>query len=25
VILDCLSGYCVHNAGHNHPHIAAEP
>ncbi len=24
VILDCLSGYCVHNAGHNHPHIVAE-
>jgi len=23
-ILDCLSGYCVHNAGHNHPHIVAE-
>ena len=20
-ILDCLSGYCVHNTGHNHPHI----
>ncbi len=20
-ILDYLSGYCVHNAGHNHPHI----
>jgi ornithine--oxo-acid transaminase len=20
-ILDFLSGYCVHNAGHNHPHI----
>lgn len=24
VILDCLSGYCVHNAGHNHPYIVAE-
>jgi ornithine--oxo-acid transaminase len=24
VILDCLSGYCVHNVGHNHPHIIAE-
>ncbi|HEX4021715.1 MAG TPA: aspartate aminotransferase family protein [Acidobacteriaceae bacterium] len=23
-ILDCLSGYCVHNAGHNHPHIVAN-
>jgi ornithine--oxo-acid transaminase len=23
-ILDCLSGYCVHNTGHNHPHIIAE-
>lgn len=23
-ILDCLSGYCVHNVGHNHPHIVAE-
>ena len=22
-ILDCLSGYCVHNAGHNHPRIVA--
>src|SRR3974377_898698 len=21
VILDYLSGYCVHNTGHNHPHI----
>src|SRR5258708_34152875 len=20
-ILDFLSGYCVHNTGHNHPHI----
>src|SRR5437588_7075680 len=20
-ILDFLSGYCVHNVGHNHPHI----
>jgi len=20
-ILDCLSGYCVHNTGHNHPYI----
>ncbi len=24
IVLDCLSGYCVHNAGHNHPHIIAE-
>ena len=24
VILDCLSGYCVHTAGHNHPLIVAE-
>ncbi|HEY4049898.1 MAG TPA: aspartate aminotransferase family protein [Acidobacteriaceae bacterium] len=24
VILDCLSGYCVHNTGHNHPHIVSE-
>ncbi len=23
-VLDCLSGYCVHNTGHNHPHIVAE-
>jgi ornithine--oxo-acid transaminase len=23
-ILDCLSGYCVHNAGHNHPYIVAQ-
>ncbi len=23
-ILDCLSGYCVHNVGHNHPYIVAE-
>lgn len=23
VILDFLSGYCVHNAGHNHPRIIA--
>lgn len=23
-ILDCLSGYCVHNVGHNHPSIVAE-
>jgi len=23
-ILDFLSGYCVYNAGHNHPHIADE-
>ncbi|WP_260706605.1 aspartate aminotransferase family protein [Edaphobacter flagellatus] len=23
-ILDCLSGYCVHNVGHNHPHVVAE-
>jgi ornithine--oxo-acid transaminase len=22
-ILDFLSGYCVHNAGHNHPHIVS--
>ena len=22
-ILDCLSGYSVHNTGHNHPHIVA--
>src|SRR5580692_8635650 len=22
-ILDFLSGYCVHNAGHNHPEIVA--
>ena len=22
-ILDFLSGYCVHNAGHNHPRIVA--
>jgi len=22
-ILDFLSGYCVHNTGHNHPHIVA--
>ena len=21
--LDCLSGYCVHNIGHNHPHALA--
>jgi ornithine--oxo-acid transaminase len=21
--LDCLSGYCVHNIGHNHPHVLA--
>lgn len=24
IILDCLSGYCVHNIGHNHPHVVAE-
>ena len=24
VILDFLSGYCVHNAGHNHPYIVEE-
>ncbi len=24
VILDCLSGYCVHNVGHNHPFVVAE-
>ncbi len=24
VILDCLSGYCVHNVGHNHPHVVAS-
>jgi ornithine--oxo-acid transaminase len=23
-ILDCLSGYCVHNAGHNHPYIITQ-
>ncbi len=23
-ILDYLSGYCVHNAGHNHPYIVRE-
>jgi ornithine--oxo-acid transaminase len=23
-ILDCLSGYCVHNAGHNHPYIVTQ-
>ncbi len=23
-IMDFLSGYCVHNTGHNHPHIVAE-
>ena len=23
-ILDFLSGYCVHNTGHNHPHIVQE-
>ena len=23
-ILDFLSGYCVHNAGHNHPHIVQQ-
>jgi ornithine--oxo-acid transaminase len=23
-ILDCLSGYCVHNVGHNHPFVVAE-
>lgn len=23
-ILDFLSGYCVYNAGHNHPHIVSE-
>jgi 4-aminobutyrate aminotransferase-like enzyme len=23
-ILDCLSGYCVHNIGHNHPHVVSE-
>jgi ornithine--oxo-acid transaminase len=23
-ILDCLSGYCVHNTGHNHPYIVAQ-
>ena len=22
--LDSLSGYCAHNAGHNHPHIVSE-
>ena len=24
MILDCLSGYCVHNVGHNHPHVVSE-
>jgi ornithine--oxo-acid transaminase len=24
IILDFLSGYCVYNAGHNHPHIVGE-
>ena len=24
VILDFLSGYCVHNAGHNHPYIVEQ-
>jgi 4-aminobutyrate aminotransferase-like enzyme len=23
-ILDCLSGYCVHNIGHNHPYIISQ-
>ena len=23
-ILDFLSGYCVHNTGHNHPHVVSE-
>ena len=23
-ILDCLSGYCVHNVGHNHPFVVAQ-
>src|SRR5260370_9407730 len=23
-ILDCLSGHCVHNLGHNHPFVVAE-
>jgi ornithine--oxo-acid transaminase len=23
-ILDCLSGHCVHNVGHNHPFVVAE-
>ena len=23
-ILDCLSGYCVHNGGHNHAHVVSE-
>jgi ornithine--oxo-acid transaminase len=23
-ILDCLSGHCVHNVGHNHPSVVAE-
>jgi len=22
-IVDFLSGYCVHNVGHNHPHVVA--
>ena len=24
VILDCLSGYCVHNVGHNHPFVVSS-
>ena len=23
-ILDCLTGNCVHNVGHNHPFVVAE-
>jgi 4-aminobutyrate aminotransferase-like enzyme len=23
-ILDFLSGYCVHNVGHHHPHVASK-
>jgi ornithine--oxo-acid transaminase len=23
-ILDCLSGHCIHNVGHNHPFVVAE-
>jgi len=23
-ILDCLSGYCVHNVGHNHPFVVSQ-
>ena len=24
IILDCLSGYCVHNVGHNHPYVVSQ-